>query len=82
MRVTNPQKVPCSFRLLNLQGNLDNPLWTLTVRFLSFRQQVYKQINNNDFTNLRSNKDAQLNLASLSFGNVSLKHSKPLPGFS
>jgi len=81
MRATNPQQVPCSFRLLRFQGKVDKPLWTLTIRFLSFRQQVYKQIIINDFRNLWSNKDDLLNLASLGFGNVSLKHSKLLTCF-
>jgi hypothetical protein len=36
MRLTGPQKVPCGFRLLRFQGNLDKQLWTFAIQISQF----------------------------------------------
>jgi hypothetical protein len=36
MRLTSPQQVPCSFRFLRVQGNLDKTLRTLAMQISQF----------------------------------------------
>jgi len=56
MRLTSSEQIPCSFRFLGFQENLDKSLWMLHIKFLSFRLQTFRQIIIN--YNLRFNKNA------------------------
>ena len=52
MRLTSPQQVPCSFRLLRFRFERQ------PFRFLNFCQQAFRQIIINYFRKLHSTKDA------------------------
>jgi hypothetical protein len=49
MRLTSPQQVPCIFRLLSFEGNLDKLLSTLAIQFSPFPSRAVQKDQNQLF---------------------------------